>query len=118
MDVKKRAELESAGYVVVDHAHDWLGLTPEERQLVDLRVRLVGQLQKSRARLGLTRRQMAARTGLTVQNITEIDAGGLDVTLEKLFHGLFALGGTLADVMPEPPANGHARPTRRKKVTA
>lgn len=113
MDADKRARLEAAGFVAI-HPYDWLGLTPEQRQLVDLRVRLVVELQRARTRLGLTRRQMAARTGLTAKLVAEIDAGGLDITLEQLFQSYFALGGSLAALSPLP-ADSPVKPARRRK---
>ncbi len=112
MDPDKRARLEAAGYVAID-PYDWLGLTPEERELVDLQVRLVGAFQRARDRLGLTRRQMAKRTGLTVKQVADIDAGGFPITLDQFFRSLFALGVTLADVLP--PAAAPAKPARRRK---
>lgn len=118
MDPEKRARLAAAGYVIADNPYDWLGLTPDERQLVQLRARLVVTIQKARDRLGLTRRQMAARLKVPVKQVADIEAGGLDTSLEALFRNLFALGGTLNDLLPAAPANGRHKPTRRKPVPA
>lgn len=49
-------------------------------------------LDQARALLGLTDRQIAARTDLTVDLLAEIDAGRFAVTLEELVIALARLG--------------------------
>jgi hypothetical protein len=45
MDADERAKMEAMGYAVVDDAADWLELTEVERQIVDLRIRLLNPLK-------------------------------------------------------------------------
>ena len=121
MTPERRAALEAAGYVVADNPYDWLGLTAEERQMVNLHVRLVVFIQRARTRLGLTRRQMAARLKVPAKQVADIEAGGLDTPLDVLFRALFALGGEVADLLPPRPAeaDGQTRPARpRTQVPA
>jgi helix-turn-helix protein len=105
MNPKKRKMLEAAGWRVGDYG-DFLGLTEEERQEVELRGALSDAIQRRRNERGLTKKQLSSKLKLSPLEVSNLELG-IDVTLDVLFRALFVLGGTIADI---------ARPRRRKSV--
>lgn len=97
MDKKKRSTLEAAGFQIGD-AGDFLGLTDEERRLVDLRVQLSRTVRRLREEQKLTQKQLAAKLKSSQSRVAKIELGAADVSLDLLFRGLFALGGGLPDL--------------------
>lgn len=102
MDAKTRARLEEAGYRFGDAA-DFLGLTDDERALVELRVAVSRAVRRLREEQQLTPKDLAARLKVRPSWVPRIELGTADVSLDLLFRGLFVLGGTLADASPPPP---------------
>lgn len=112
MTPERRAALERAGFRVGDAA-DFLGMTADERQLLNLTLDVSKAFRERFAASGVSRRQLAVRLRVKATDVAELENGF--GTLDLLFHGLFALGGTLADVVPAAPADTPARPARRRK---
>ena len=92
MDANKRRALEAAGFVFGD-AEDFIELTEEERQLVELRV-TVGRLRTQREWQGLTQKQVAKKLKTSQPRVARMEVGASDVSLDLMFRGLFSLGGT------------------------
>jgi ribosome-binding protein aMBF1 (putative translation factor) len=97
MKRSKKKTLEAAGFRVGD-AGDFLGLSDQERQIVELRVSLSRAVRRARERHRLTQQQLAARLKSSQSRVAKLEAGTSGVSLDLLFRGLFAAGGTLADV--------------------
>lgn len=93
-----RKKLEAKGYVVYDDAADWLGLTDVERRMVDLRVAIARRVQDRRLAAGLTQAALADRMKSSQSRVAKIEAAGPGVSLDLMFQGLFAAGGSLADL--------------------
>ena len=114
MDPERRARLEAAGFVVMDDPYEWLGLTPEEGQVIDLSLAVLHAVQQRFAASGLNRRQLARRLRVKLSELTEMENGC--GSLELLFQSLFLLGGSLADVVVKQRPSKPAR--HRKKIPA
>ena len=97
MDRKKQNALEAAGFRIGD-AEDFLGLTQEERRLVELRVAVSRAVRRLRERKHLTQQQLAAKLKSSQSRVAKIEAASADVSLDLLFRGLFAVGGKLDDL--------------------
>jgi predicted XRE-type DNA-binding protein len=97
MNRDKRQALEAAGFVFGD-AEDFLELTPEERDLVELRLAVSRAVRARRVQQHLTQAEVAKRLKTSQPRIAKIEAGASDVSLDLMFRGLFALGGTMKDV--------------------
>ena len=100
--------LEAAGFRIGD-AGDFLGLTDEERALVDLRVSVSRAVRRLRLVHHLTQQQVATRIKSTQARVAKVEAGDSGVSLDVMFRGLFAVGGSLDDV------SGH-EPHGRKRL--
>ena len=98
MDPAERKKHEVAGYAVGD-AGDFLGLNDAERQLVDLRIVLSRAVKKARADGKLTQSQAAGRLKTSQPRYARVEAGYPDVSLDQICRALFALGGTLDDLV-------------------
>lgn len=108
MNPRKRSALEAAGFVFGD-AEDFLGLDDEERRLVELRVAVSRKVRQLRERRQWTQAQLAEKLGSSQSRIAKIETGVRGVSLDLMFRGLFAVGGTLADL-----AAVRARPATRQ----
>ena len=98
MNDAKRKALAAAGFVCGD-AEDFLGLTDGERKLVDLRLAVSRAVRVRRKQAKLTQKETAARLHTTQPRIARMEAGAKDVSLDQMFNGLFALGGSMKDVL-------------------
>jgi ribosome-binding protein aMBF1 (putative translation factor) len=97
MDKAVRARLEAAGFRVGD-AEDFLGLTDEERRLVELRLAVSRAVRRLRLKHGLTQQQLAAKLKSSQSRVAKIEAAAAGVSLDLAFQALFAAGGELADL--------------------
>ena len=97
MNNEKRRALEAAGFVFED-AEDFLELTVEERRLVELRVAVSRALRARREQQQLTQEQVARKLKSSQSRVAKMEAGVPDVSLDLMFRGLFALGGSLKDL--------------------
>jgi DNA-binding XRE family transcriptional regulator len=107
MDKAEREALEAAGFQIGDFG-DFLELTPEERQLVELRLRVSRMIRQRRQEQNLTQQQVAKRIKSSQSRVAKIEAGAPDVSLDLMFSGLFAVGGAVTDLAP---------PAAKKRVT-
>ncbi|GAC1473157.1 MAG: hypothetical protein NVSMB9_21310 [Isosphaeraceae bacterium] len=99
MDKNKRKALEGAGFQVGD-AGDFLGLSAQERHMVELRLALSRAVRKTRLGQHLTQEQVATRIHSTQSRIAKIEGASSDVSLDLMFKGLFALGvGSVAGLI-------------------
>ena len=97
MDSRTRERLEAAGFAV-GNAEDFLQLTDEERQLVELRLAVSRAVRRRRQQQGVTQQQLAAKMKSSQSRIAKIEAGVADVSLDLAFRALFAAGGKLEDL--------------------
>jgi ribosome-binding protein aMBF1 (putative translation factor) len=99
MDKALRKRLEEAGFQIGD-AEQFLGLTPEERRLVELRLVVSRAVRRLREKHGLTQKQLAAKLKSSQSRVAKIEAAAGDVSLDLSFRALFAAGGDLKDLAP------------------
>ncbi len=109
MDPKKKAKLEAAGWKVGDYG-DFLGLTPAEREVVELRVKLARSIRTLRVKAGLTQKEFAVQMGTTQPRVVKIERADTDVSMDVLVRGVYTLGGEVITV------DDAAKPTRRRRA--
>jgi predicted XRE-type DNA-binding protein len=97
----KRKALEARGWKFGDAA-EFLGLTEEERLLVELRVRLAARIRQLREQRKMSQKDVAAVLESTQPRVARIEAAAPDVSLDQMFRGLFAVGGRLEDLEARP----------------
>jgi DNA-binding XRE family transcriptional regulator len=98
MTPEKRARLEAAGHLVVDHPAEWLGLDDVERQIVDLQVKIGREVRRLRDEAGLTQEDVAGRIKSSRPRVSTIERAEPGVALDLMFRAFFALGGKVDDL--------------------
>lgn len=93
----KRKRLEEAGWTV-GSADEFLGLSPEEAEYIDLRIRLGDAVKQLRKQKELSQVQLAARMGSSQSRMAKAEAADTSVSLDLLIRSLLALGATRQDL--------------------
>lgn len=96
MKKEKRKRLEAKGWQVTTVA-EFLRLSPEEENLIELRLALSSALKEQRIKEGLTQEKAAQLLGSSQSRIAKMEAGDASVSLDLLIKSLFRLGVTLPD---------------------
>lgn len=97
MTEKKKKMLEANGYRVVDSA-DWLGLSNEEAQIVDMRVALAQELERVRKAKGIPQAELARRVGTKQSGVARMINNPDTSTMDNLIKGLIALGEPISKI--------------------
>jgi hypothetical protein len=114
MKPEKKKALEEAGFRI-GNTEDFLGLTPEESNLVELRLAVSRTVRSRREHMRLTQRQLASRLKSSQSRIAKLEAGAPDVSLDLLFRSLFAVGGRLADIVSTQSPRRYSRQKKKSK---
>ncbi len=91
MDRQKKDRLIRAGWKI-GSAEEFLGLTPDEASIVELRVRLSNALRSRRAALGWSQAKMAETIRSSQSRIAKMEAADSTVSIDLLIRGLLATG--------------------------
>lgn len=94
-DKKKR--LEEAGWRVGD-AGDFLELSREEREFIELKLALATLLRRLRRDRRWTQTQVAVKLGSSQSRVAKMEAGDRTVSVDLLLKALLALGASRAEV--------------------
>lgn len=97
MNNKSRRALSRSGWAVGD-AGDFLGISEEERNLVEARLALAIGFKTRRIELGLTQTEAAQRVGSSQSRVAKIEAADSTVSVDLLIRALFGLGVSRAGV--------------------
>src|SRR5689334_21633099 len=97
MQKRKQQRLEAQGWRV-GTAADFLGLSPEEAALVELRLKLSTALRARRTALHLSQAAFAKRFHSSQSRVAKMEAADPTVSLDLHVPGLLALGATLRDL--------------------
>ena len=93
MDTLKRRRLEEAGFQGGTVA-DFLGLMPQQSELLEIRLALTQAIRKQREASGLTPQQLAEKIGFTKAQFSKVEAGDPHASLDLLIKALVASGMT------------------------
>ena len=114
----KRKALEAAGWRFGDAA-DFLGMTDEERQLLDARVEAALAVRRQRQARKLSQKQLAGRMKTSQPRVAKIERAAPDVSLDQILRAFAAAGGriTVKQVGRSGTANKPSRLGRKKTQT-
>ena len=93
MRVSKRKKLEAAGWKV-GSPKELLGLSAEEENYIELRLKLAGGLKARRKARGVTQVQLAQSIKSSQSRVAKMEAGDPTVSLDLLVKSLLALGAS------------------------
>lgn len=91
MKKAKRERLERSGWKV-GTAREFLELSDEEAQFLDLKLALAGALRRKREREGLSQVALAKLIESSQSRVAKIEAGDRSVTLDLIVRSLLAMG--------------------------
>lgn len=97
MKLDKRKRLEEAGWRV-GNADDFLGLSPEETEYIELRIRLSDAVKRLRNERKVTQVELAARMGSSQSRLAKAEAADTSVSLDLLIRSFLALGASRKDL--------------------
>jgi len=97
MDKRKKKLLEQHGWKVEDTG-DFLGLSDEELEYIEIKIALSRKVRERRKRRGLTQQEMAKLIGSSQSRVAKIEAGDPSVSIDLQVKSLIALGATRAEV--------------------
>ena len=93
MDAERKKKLEAAGWKFGDYA-DFLGMTPEEKAVVEIRLAATREMERLRAENPISQEELARRMGTKQPNVSKLFKNPGKATLDTLFRALLALGAT------------------------
>lgn len=93
MDSEKQGKLQAAGWQI-GSADDFLGLTTEESELVEVRLRLSRALRGERERRHVTQAVLAKKLRSSQSRVAKIEAGDPSVSLDLMVRALLTLGAS------------------------
>lgn len=91
MDEAKKKRLETKGWKFGDYA-DFLGMTPAEKAVVEMRLAAKREIERRRAESGITQKELAHRMGMRQPNVSRFLRDLGSASLETLLRALVALG--------------------------
>lgn len=97
MDSKKRKRLEAAGWRV-GSAADFLELSAEEAQLVEMKVSLAAFVRAARERARISQTALATRLGSSQSRVAKLEAGDPTVSLDLMVRAAIAAGANRTEV--------------------
>jgi len=103
MDTETRQRLEAAGFVETS-VDELFGLTPEEAQLVELKVRLSRLMRQRRLENGSDQQEIAAKVGTSQSRISAIEKIGRskrnvpEVSVDMMLKTLFSMGASHQEI--------------------
>jgi transcriptional regulator with XRE-family HTH domain len=94
MELEKRKALEAAGWRFGDAA-DFLGMSEQERQLLDARMEMALAVRRLREALNLSQKQLGVRIKTSQPRIAKIEQAASDVSLDQILRAFTAAGGRI-----------------------
>jgi ribosome-binding protein aMBF1 (putative translation factor) len=97
MNANERKRLAAAGWKVGD-TKEFLGLTDEESEIIELKLRLADALKAQRVRRGWSQHKLAALLGTSQSRVAKIEAADASVSIDLMFRSLLRMGSTRSDL--------------------
>ena len=93
MDSAKKKKLQKSGWTVGDTS-ELLELSPEETEIIEMKISLAKKFQSKRKSKHLTQEEAAKLLHTSQSRVAKIEAGDPSVSLDLLIKGLISLGTT------------------------
>lgn len=96
MDEKKKERLEASGWKV-GSVEEFLGLTPEENALVEIKLALSRNLKQRRQKI-MTQSELADKIQSSQPRVANAENGDASVSIELLIRAILATGATVQEI--------------------
>jgi predicted XRE-type DNA-binding protein len=97
MDPIKRQKIEAAGGKIVTVA-EFLDLSPEEMEMIEIRLSLSKSLKKLRQQEQLSQQKLADNINSSQSRVAKMEAASPSVSIDLLIKSLLSLGATREDI--------------------
>jgi DNA-binding XRE family transcriptional regulator len=97
MELTKRQKLEAAGWKVGTVA-DFLQLSPEEVEIIEIRLSLSKSLKQLRKEKQLSQQELAKNIQSSQSRVAKMEAGDPSVSIDLLIKSLIWLGAARKDI--------------------
>lgn len=97
MKAAKVKKIEKKGWKV-GTTQDFLGLSDEEAEFIEMKVRLSQRLKELRKKRRLSQTEMADILGSSQSRVAKMESGDPSVSVDLLMKGMLALGATRKDI--------------------
>ncbi|MFI5352328.1 MAG: XRE family transcriptional regulator [Candidatus Binatales bacterium] len=97
MEKRKKRRLEAAGWKV-GSAEDFLGLSDDEVELVELKLGLARAVKEKRNRRRMTQQQLGRLLGSSQSRVAKIEAADPSVSLDLMVRSLLRMGASRKQV--------------------
>jgi len=97
MNTLKKARLQQHGWAVGETA-EFLNLTPQEAQFVELKLALAAGVRQLREQRGMTQAALAEQLGSSQSRIAKMEAADRSVTVDLMMRSLLAIGATPGEI--------------------
>ena len=97
MNISKKARLQRDGWAVGD-ATEFLNLSPEEAQFVELKLALGAGVRQLREQRGMTQAALAEQLGSSQSRVAKMEAADRSVTVDLMMRSLLAIGATPGEI--------------------
>ncbi len=93
LEKAKKGRLQKKGWKV-GSADEFLGLTPEETEYIELKIACTKYLKECRLKMRMTQVEAAKLLNSSQSRVAKMEAGDPTVSVDLLIRSLFALGAT------------------------
>jgi DNA-binding XRE family transcriptional regulator len=97
MKTEKKKKLEAAGWTVGD-AREFLALTPDESEFVEIKLALARRLRALREQRHWTQAELAKHVGSSQSRVAKMEAADPTVSVDLLVRSLLAAGADRRDL--------------------
>jgi DNA-binding XRE family transcriptional regulator len=97
MKTEKKKKLEAAGWAVAD-AREFLALTPDEAEFVEIKLALARRLRALREQRHWTQAELAKHVGSSQSRVAKMEAADPTVSVDLLVRSLLAAGSNRRDL--------------------
>ena len=97
MEPAKRQKLEEVGFKVTTVA-EFLDLSPEEIEVIEIRLSLSKLLKQFREKQELPQQKLAENINFSQSRVAKMEASDPSVSIDLLIKSLLALGATREDI--------------------
>jgi DNA-binding XRE family transcriptional regulator len=97
MKANKQIKLEAAGWKI-GGIEDFLGLSSEEAEYIEMKLALSRYLKQSRLKKKLSQVALAKRIDSSQSRVAKMEAGDPSVSIDLLMKSILALGASKNDV--------------------
>lgn len=77
---------------------EFLGLTPEDQAIVNIRLAVHRKLKEARKRSGLSQTAVAERIGSSQSRVAKAEAGKQEISLDLILRAAIASGATAKEI--------------------